>query len=55
MRVAIIENGIVVNVIMVDTLDENHVQSDTANIGDSLVDGVFIPEEIQPQIKDGNV
>jgi len=55
MRAAIIENDVVVNVVMVSTLEGNHVQSDVANIGDTLVDGVFVTEETQLQIKDNNV
>lgn len=47
MRAAVVENGVVINVVEVDDLSviENLVQSDTANIGDYYDGLVFKPKE----------
>ena len=46
MRYAIVEKGVVVNVVLSDDPPKNGVASDTANIGDTYADGQFVaPEE----------
>lgn len=57
MRYARIENGRVVNVVLAtQPLSEDYIASDTAQIGDSYIDGVFtppqpivqVPQEVSP-------
>lgn len=53
MRIAIIENDKVVNIILSNTIPQNGVASDTANIGDDYINGEFItPQQTSmPKIK----
>lgn len=46
MRIAIIENDKVVNVIISNTIPVNGVVSETANINDDYINGEFIPPQI---------
>jgi hypothetical protein len=50
MRYAIIENGIVVNIAEAEfPLADNWIAGETANRGDTYVDGTFIPSEPEPE------
>ncbi|MFA6076365.1 MAG: hypothetical protein WC778_11110, partial [Negativicutes bacterium] len=50
MRLAHIENGIVVNVIVSDIAIDGFIESDTANIGDAHDGAVFISPVIIPAV-----
>jgi len=48
MRVAIIKNNVVENVCVVDKLESGMIASDSANIGDQVLDGVIVITEPTP-------
>jgi hypothetical protein len=50
MRLAHIENGIVINVIVSDVALDGFIESDTANIGDAHNGTAFVPPAIIPVV-----